>query len=100
MRDPSPAPVSGSSAEQPREQRDQHEADQGDAAAGHELLDPLRLGAGVVVSVALEKVDGSPYGEARAEGDNEGLEDLNCGVEKIHTLYAGIIRRSRRLLSL
>ena len=78
------------STEQAGEQGHEDEADQRNAAARHELLHALGLGAGVVVAVAFEQVDRAPDCEAGTEGDDEGLEDINCAVKEIHNIVAGI----------
>jgi hypothetical protein len=67
-----------------RRQGHENETDERDTAAGHELLHTLAFGTGVVVAVAFEKVDSSPDGETGSEGDNEGLEYIDCTVEEIH----------------
>ena len=72
------------SAEQALEQRDQHGADESHSAARHELLDALRLRTGVVVAIAFQQVDDTPHAETGTEGDNEGLENGNCLIEKFH----------------
>ena len=38
----------------------------------------------VVVSVAFEQVDDTPYAEARAQRDNKGLQNIDRFIEKIH----------------
>ncbi len=38
-----------------------------------------------------EKVDGTPDAETCAECDDEGLQDVDCGIEEIHISYAGIV---------
>ena len=76
--------------EQAGEQGYEDEADERDAAAGHELLHSLRLGAGVVVAVAFEQVDCAPNGETGTEGDDEGLENIDGRIEEIHNIVAGI----------
>ena len=76
--------------EQAGEQGHEDEADQGDTAASHELLHALGLSTGVVVAVAFEQVDRAPDCEAGTEGDDEGLEDINCAVKEIHNIVAGI----------
>ena len=58
--------------------------DQGDSAAGHELLHALGLGAGVVVAITFQKVDGAPDAEACTECDHEGLKYIYCAVKEIH----------------
>jgi len=78
-----PAPNPGS-AEEAGEKRYEGGADQGNTAAGHELLHALGLGAGVVVAISFQEVDGAPDTEAGAECDHEGLENVDCAVEEIH----------------
>ncbi len=48
---------------------------------------PETLCTGVVVAVAFQKVDGSPDAETSAEGDNEGLKNSYCTVEKCHIFF-------------
>ena len=72
--------------EETGEQGNKDEPDQRDAAARHELLNTLRLSTGVVVAVALQKVDAAPDTQAGTEGDDEGLEHIDCTVEKIHNI--------------
>lgn len=43
--------------------------------------------AGVVVAVAFKQVDGSPNAETCTEGDNEGLKNGYCAVEKCHIRF-------------
>ena len=76
--------------EQAGEQGHEDETDQRDTAAGHELLHALGLSTGVVVAVTFEQVDRAPDCEAGTEGDDEGLEDVNCAVKEIHNIVAGI----------
>ena len=47
-------------------------------------LPHMSIRARVVVAVALQQIDCAPDAEASAEGDYEGLEDLNCAIEKSH----------------
>ncbi len=70
--------------EQTGEQGHEDNADQSDAATGHELLDPLRFCARVVVAVAFQKVDAAPNAETSSEGDNESLKNVNGRVKEIH----------------
>ena len=56
----------------------------------HIMLHALGLSTGVVVAVAFEQVDRAPDCEAGTEGDDEGLEDINCAVKEIHNIVAGI----------
>ena len=72
--------------EQTGEKRHEDNADEGDAAARHELLDTLRFCARVVVSVPFKKVDAAPNAQTCAEGDYEGLENIDCGIKEIHDI--------------
>ena len=67
-----------------RKQGNKGAADQSDAAARHELLHALALGSGIVISVAFEQIDHAPNTEAGTESNNEGLENVNSRVKKIH----------------
>ena len=53
-------------------------------AASHELLDALRLGAGVVVAVAFHEVDNTPHCETGTEGDNERLKNCDSLIDESH----------------
>lgn len=44
----------------------------------------MSIRAGVVVAVALQKVDDTPHAETGTESDNEGLENGDCLIEKFH----------------
>jgi len=68
------------------EQRHESDADEGNAAACHELLHALGLRTRVIVAVAFEQVDYTPNAETGTESDNEGLENTNCRVKKFHRL--------------
>ena len=46
----------------------------------------MSIGAGVVVAITLQQVDGPPYAEAGTEGDHEGLKNVYRRVKEIHTL--------------
>ena len=72
-----------SDGEQAGQQGHQHHAHDGDARAGHELFHALAFGTGVVVAVTFQQVDDTPHAETGTEGDNEGLENGDCLIEKI-----------------
>ena len=44
----------------------------------------MSIRAGVVVAIALQKVDDAPHAETGTESDNEGLENGDCLIEKFH----------------
>ena len=56
----------------------------------------MSIGAGVVVAVAFQEVDGPPDAQARAQGDNESLKDVDRGREKCHNKIAGSREREGR----
>ncbi len=77
------------STEQAGEKRDKHEADEGNTAAGHQLFHSLALSSRIVIAVTFEEVDCAPDRKTCAQSNNEGLENVNSRVEKIHTVFAG-----------
>ena len=44
----------------------------------------MSIRAGVVVAVTFQQVDDAPHAETGTEGDNEGLENGDCLIEKFH----------------
>ena len=47
-------------------------------------LSHMSIRAGVVVTVTFQQVDDTPHAETGTEGDNEGLENGDCLIEKFH----------------
>ena len=80
-------------AEKTRQQRNQGDAHQSNAAASHELLHALRLGAGVVVTVTLQQVDGTPNTEARTQSDNQSLKNFDSRVKEFHSRFSFILKK-------
>ena len=70
--------------EQPGEQRYKNHTNNGYTSTGHKLLHALGLSARVVVAVTFQQVDDTPDAETSTEGDNEGLENGDCLIEKFH----------------
>ena len=70
--------------EEAGEQRYKSDADQGYAAARHELFHTLAFCTRIVVAVAFEQVDSAPNTEAGTERNDEGLENLNSRIKKCH----------------
>lgn len=68
----------------PGQQRDKGHADQGNTAARDQLLDALALAAGVILSIALQQVDAAPDTQGTAQTDHDGLQSIDCAVEKFH----------------
>ena len=44
----------------------------------------MSIRAGVVATIPFQQVDAAPHAEASAQGNNEGLQDFDCGVKKFH----------------
>ena len=76
----------GRLAEQTGQQGHEGDADQRNAATGHQLLHPLGLSAGVVVAVTFQQVDDTPNAQTGTQSDNEGLQNTNSRVKKFHRL--------------
>ena len=76
----------GRLAEQTGQQGHEGDADQRNAATGHQLLHTLGLRAGVVVAVTFQQVDDTPNTQTGTQSDNEGLQNTNSRVKEIHRL--------------
>ena len=57
----------------------------------HASLLTMSFGAGVVVSVAFQQVNGSPDAETCAKGNYQSLKNADSRVEKFRICVAGII---------
>ena len=75
------------SAEQAAQQGNQGSADQSNTAAGHQLLHALALCAGVVRAVTFQQVDAALHAKTSAQGNNEGLQNINGRIEKFHSRF-------------
>lgn len=47
--------------------------------------------ARIIISVALQQVDHAPNAKTGSEGNDEGLQNIDCAIEEIHILCAGIV---------
>ena len=47
-------------------------------------LSHMSIGTRIVVAVTFQEVNDAPHAEAGTEGDNEGLENGDCLIEKFH----------------
>ena len=81
-------------AEQTVQQRDQGDADEGNAA-GHELLHALALGRGVIAAVTLQQVDSAPHAETGTKSHDQSLKNFDSRVEESQSLSPFIIKRFR-----
>ena len=46
----------------------------------------MSIRARVIIAVTFQQVDDAPDSKAGSECDNEGLQNVDCAVEKFHTL--------------
>ncbi|GFI12036.1 hypothetical protein IMSAGC007_04515 [Lachnospiraceae bacterium] len=46
----------------------------------------MSIGPRVVIAITFQQVDDAPDSKAGSECDNEGLQNVDCAVEKFHTL--------------
>ena len=59
-------------------QRYKGDTDEGDTAAGHQLLHALGLRAGIIVAVTFQKVDCSPDAKTCTKCNNKSLQYTDC----------------------
>ena len=75
-------------AEQTAQQGDQGDADEGNAAASHELLHTLTLGRGVIAAVTLQQVDSAPHAQTGTQSHDQSLKNFDSRVEEFHSLFS------------
>ena len=51
----------------------------------------LRFSPRIVVSVSFQQVNDAPDSETCAKGDDQSLQNIDCAIEEIHILCAGIV---------
>ena len=58
----------------------------------------MSIGRGVVLTVPFQQVDNAPNAKASAESNNEGLQSVDCGSEKLHmySFSPGTMLRPRK----
>lgn len=54
-------------------------------------LSHMSISARIIISVALQQVDYAPDAKTGSEGNDEGLQHIDCAIEEIHILCAGIV---------
>ena len=54
-------------------------------------LSHMSICARIIISVALQQVDHAPNAKTGSEGNDEGLQHIDCAIEEIHILCAGIV---------
>lgn len=50
-------------------------------------LSHMSIRAGVVRAVTFQQVDATPHAETSAQGNNEGLQNINGRIEKFHSRF-------------
>ena len=49
-----------------------------------DTLPHMSIRAGVVIAVTFQQVDDAPHAETGTQGNDEGLENGDCLIEKFH----------------
>lgn len=57
----------------------------------HASLLTMSFSPRIIISVALQQVDHAPDAKTGSEGNDEGLQHIDCAIEEIHILCAGIV---------
>ena len=83
------------SAEQTAQQGDQGDADKGNTTTSHELLHALTLGAGVIVAITFQQVDGTSNAETGTQSDNQSLKNFDSRVKEFHSRFSFILKNCR-----
>ena len=52
----------------------------------------MSIRAGVVIAITFQQVDDAPHAETGTQGNDEGLENGDCLIEKFHKLKLAGIR--------
>ena len=52
----------------------------------------MSISAGVVLTVALQKIDAAPDAQAAAQSDHDSLQSVHCAVEKFHKCFLTFCR--------
>ena len=53
-------------------------------------LSHMSISPRIIISVTFQKVDHAPDAKTGSEGNDEGLQHIDCAIEEIHILCAGI----------
>nr|AMP52563.1 hypothetical protein [uncultured bacterium] len=51
----------------------------------------MSIGAGVVVTVTFQQIDGTPHAEASTQSDNQSLKNFDSRVKEFHSRFSFII---------
>lgn len=54
-------------------------------------LPHMSICARIIISVTLQQVDDAPDAKTGSEGNDEGLQNIDCAIEEIHILCGGIV---------
>jgi len=53
----------------------------------------MSIGAGVVVTVTFQQVDGTPNTETGTQSDNQSLKNLDSRVKEFHSRFSFILKK-------
>ena len=54
-------------------------------------LPHMSISPRIIISVTFQQVDHAPDAKTGSEGNDEGLQHIDCAIEEIHSLCAGIV---------
>ena len=54
-------------------------------------LSHMSIGAGVVVAITFQQVDGTPHAETGTQSDNQSLKNFDSRVKEFHSRFSFII---------
>ena len=53
----------------------------------------MSIGAGVVVTIAFQQVDGTPNAETGTQSDNQSLKNFDSRVKEFHNRFSFILKK-------
>ena len=54
----------------------------------------MSIGAGVVVTITFQQVDGTPHAETGTQSDNQSLQNVNCTVKEFHSKISFVLKKA------
>ena len=56
-------------------------------------LPHMSIGAGVVVAITFQQVDGTPHAETGTQSDNQSLKNFDSRVKEFHSRFSFILKK-------
>ena len=53
----------------------------------------MSIGAGIVVTITFQKVDGTPHAETGTQSDNQSLKNFDSRVKEFHSRFSFILKK-------